>query len=103
MTGKFSNVTAEEMRRIAAALAANLPPPEEIEPRPVTAALCIHAHDTGVPAFVGLPCRGNRIECRKTGVVTYAAACRAGTCRYYSRGPSVHDSCPFTHIAPQAN
>ena len=82
-----SNVTAAEMRRIVAALAADLPLPADIGPR--VPALCVHAHDTGVPAFVNLPCRGNRIECRKTGVLTYAAACRTGTCRYYSRGPSV--------------
>ncbi len=88
-SGVASNVTAEEMRRIVAALAADLPPPADIKLRPRRAELCVHAHDTGVPAFVNLPCRGNRIECRKTGVVTYAAACRAGTCRYYSRGPSV--------------
>ena len=83
--GTASNVTAEEMRRIVAALAEDLPPPEGIEPRPAGAALCIHAHDTGVPAFVNLPCRGNRIECRKTGVVTHAAACRSGKCRSYAR------------------
>lgn len=85
-TGVASNVTAAEMRRIVAALAAGLPPPEDIKPRPPAAELCLHAYDTGVPAFVNLPCRGNRIECRKTGVSTCAAACRAGTCRHYVRG-----------------
>ncbi len=66
-SGKYSNVTAAEMRRLVAALAANLPPPEEIKPRPA-GILCAHARDTGVQAFAGLPCRGNRIECRKSGV-----------------------------------
>ena len=81
----ISNVTPDEMRRIAAALAANLPPPADIAPRRIVPALCIHAHDTGEVAFWGLPCRGNRIECRKTGVVTYAARCRSDAeCRFYT-------------------
>ena len=78
-----SNVTRAEMRQILAALAANLPPPEEVKPAKPTGTLCAFAHDTGEPAFVGLPCRGNRIECRKTGVVTYAAKCRDGSCKFY--------------------
>ena len=83
-TGKYSNVTAAEMRQIVAALAANLPPPEEIKPRP-SGILCAHARDTGEPAFVGLPCRGNRIECKKTGVLSYAARCRSDAeCKFYT-------------------
>lgn len=81
-----SNVTAEEMARIVAALAANLPPPEDVKPRPPGGTLCRHARDTGEPAFVGLPCRGNRVECRKTGLTTYAAACRDGNCNFYEEG-----------------
>ena len=81
--GTWSNVTAAEARRIAAALAANLPPPEEIKPATLAETLCIHAHDTGERAFPNLPCRGNRIECRKTGIVTYAAHCRDGICNFY--------------------
>ena len=71
-----SNVTPTEMARIVAALAAKLPPPEEVTPRAPAATLCRFARDTGELAFVNLPCRGNRIECRKTGVMTFAAACR---------------------------
>lgn len=79
-----SNVTRLEMRRIVAAMAANLPPPEEVKPRKA-GVLCIHAVDTGEPAFVGLPCRGNRVECRKTGVTTYAAHCRSDVeCKFYT-------------------
>ena len=79
----ISNVTASEMRKIVAALAADLPPPEEIKPKNPTETLCIHARDTGERAFPNLPCRGDRIECRKTGVVTYAANCRDGICNFY--------------------
>ena len=83
-SGKFSTVTAAEMRRIVAALAKNLPPPEEIKPRK-GGVLCIHARDTGEPAFAGLPCRGNRIECKKTGVLSYAARCRSDVeCKFYT-------------------
>jgi hypothetical protein len=83
-TGKSSNVTAAEIRQIAAALAAKLPPPEEIEPRK-GGVLCVHARDTGIPAFAGLPCRGNRIECKKTGVFSYAARCRSDIeCKFYT-------------------
>lgn len=81
-SGTISNVTAAELRRVASALAANLPPPEEVRPRP-SGVLCVHAHDTGKQAFAGLPCRGSRIECRKTGIVTYAAACRPDKCISY--------------------
>ena len=81
----ISTATAEAIRRVAAALAAGLPPPEEVTPRPA-GTRCIHAHDTGGPAFAGLPCRGNRIECRKTGVVTYAANCRPDKCISYEEG-----------------
>ena len=84
VSGKYSNVTAAEMQRLVAAMAANLPPPEEIKPRPA-GVLCAYAVDLGVPAFVNLPCRGNRIECRKTGVLSYAARCRSDDeCKYYT-------------------
>ena len=79
-----SNVTPTEMARIVAALAAKLPPPEEVTPRAPAATLCRFARDTGELAFVNLPCRGNRIECRKTGGVSYAAACREGRCRRFA-------------------
>ncbi len=78
----ISTVTAAEMRRAVMNLAAGLPPPEDVAPRP-SGVLCVHAHDTGEPAFVGLPGRGARIECRKTGIVTYAAACRPDKCISY--------------------
>jgi len=81
----ISNVTAGELAALLAARRANLPPPEAIRPRPRVGTLCRHAVDTGEPAFLALPCRGNRIECRKTGVTTYAAACRGGNCGYYAR------------------
>lgn len=82
----ISNATVGELAALLAARRANLPPPEEIRPRPRIGTLCRHAVDTGVPAFLGLPCRGNRIECRKTGLVTYAAACRRDKCNYYNAG-----------------
>ena len=81
-SGIVSNVTAAEMARIVAALAANLPPPEEIKADRRTT-LCRHARDTGVPAFVNLPCRGSRIECKKNGVWSFAAACRSDKCKFY--------------------
>ena len=81
---KYSSVTEPEMRRIVAALAENLPPPEEIKPRK-GGVLCVHARDTGEPAFAGLPCRGNRIECKKTGILSYAARCRSDVeCKFYT-------------------
>ena len=80
---KISNVTADEMARVIAAMRDNLPPPEEIKPHTL-GGLCAHARDLGEPAFVNLPCRGNRIECRKTGVLTYAARCRSDIeCKFY--------------------
>ena len=82
--GKCSTVTADEMRRLVSAMAANLPPPEDVKPRP-SGVLCAHARDTGIQAFVGLPCRGNRIECNKTGVLSYAARCRNDIeCKFYT-------------------
>ena len=81
----LANASAEQLRAAAARLAANLPPPEDVKPRP-SGVLCAHARDTGELAFIGLPCRGNRIECRKTGVLSYAAACRADKCRFYEEG-----------------
>lgn len=84
--GIRSNVTAAEMQRIVAAMRENLPPPEEIKPRPATATVCRHAEDTGVLAFVNLPCRGNRVECRKTGILSYAAACRPDKCKFHEEG-----------------
>lgn len=79
-----TNATAEEIRAAKARMAAALPPPEQAAAdAPPREGHCVHAHDTGEPAFVGLPCRGNRIECQKTGVVTYAARCRADKCRFY--------------------
>ena len=83
MRKTISTVSAAEMRRITAALAANLPPPEEVKPAAPTATLCVHARDTGTPAFVNRPCRGNRIECAETGSATYAAACRRENCKFY--------------------
>lgn len=84
INGQYSNVTRAEMRKLVAALAANLPPPEEVRPRK-SGVLCIHAVDTGEQAFVGLPCRGNRVECKKTGVMSYAARCRSNIeCKFYT-------------------
>ena len=83
-TGRSSNITAEEAARVIAALAANLPPPEDVKTRRA-GALCAYARDTGEMAFPAFPCRGNRIKCGKSGVVTYAANCRGGSgnCKYY--------------------
>lgn len=79
----ISTVTAAEMRRIVAALAANLPPPGDLRRIDPAGTLCVHAEDSGEPAFVDRPCRGRRIECRKTGLTTYAAACRPDKCNFY--------------------
>ena len=86
MQEKTSTVTADEMARVVATLRDGLPPPEEVKPRP-TGLLCAYARDLGVAAFVNLPCRGNRIECRKTGVLSYAAKCRDDIeCKFYTEG-----------------
>lgn len=79
----ISNVTAAELARVISALAANLPPPAEIKPRPAGGALCAYAIDTGELAFPNLPCRGHRIACRRTGVVTFAANCRRDKCNCF--------------------
>lgn len=83
MRKTITTVAASGMRRLAAALAADLPPPGEIRPVAPTGTLCVHARDSGVPAFVNRPCRGNRIECVRTGLTTCAAACRRDECNYY--------------------
>lgn len=82
-SGIVSNVTSAEMARIVAALTANLPPPEEIKPKTRVFTLCRHAKDTGEIAFPAAPCRGSRIECKKTGVWSFAAACRSDKCKFY--------------------
>lgn len=79
-----SNVTSGEMAAILAALAANVPPPPEIKPAAPGTTLCGYAEDTGELAFPHLPCRGHRIECRRTGVVTFAANCRPDKCNSFS-------------------
>ena len=79
-----SNVTSGEMAAILAAMRANVPPTPEIRPAPPGGTLCAHATDTGELAFPGLPCRGHRIECRRTGVVTFAANCRPDNCNFYT-------------------
>ena len=79
----YTTASPAETRRLVAALAANLPPPEDVKPRPA-GRLCRHAVDTGEPAFIGIPCRGNRIECKKMGVVSFAARCRNDLeCKFY--------------------
>ena len=83
MTRTESNVTKTEIRKIAAALAANLPPPPDIRPAERRETLCAFAADTGELAFPNFPCRGNRVECRRTGLATYAAACRPDNCKNY--------------------
>ena len=82
--GVTSNITADEAQRVIAALAANLPPPEDVKLRRA-GALCVFARDTGETAFPAFPCRGNRVECEKTGLSSYAAKCRSDLeCKYYS-------------------
>ena len=81
---KISNITADEARRVIAALAANLPPPEDVKPRRA-GALCAYARDLGETAFPAFPCRGHRVECAKTGLTSYAAKCRSDLeCTFYS-------------------
>ena len=80
--GISSNITAAEARQLIAALGANLPPPEDVKPRRA-GVLCAFARDTGEVAFPAFPCRGNRVECAKTGLTSYAAKCRGGNCKYY--------------------
>lgn len=79
-----SNVTSGEMAAILAALAANVPPPPEVKPEPPGGTLCKYAEDSGELAFPNFPCRGHRIACRKTGVVTFAANCRPDKCNCFS-------------------
>ena len=63
--------------------AAEAPPPVTV-PRPEKrGGGCRYAFDTGERAFVTLPCRGNRIECKRTGSTSYAAACRPDKCNFY--------------------
>ena len=84
----ISNVTGAEMAAILAARAANVPPPPEVKPAPPGATICAHAEDTGELAFPAFPCRGHRIECRKTGVVTFAANCRPDKCKSFTEKDS---------------
>lgn len=80
-----SNIRIADMKKIVSALAANLPPPEDVKPRRA-GVLCAFARDTGELAFPAFPCRGNRVECEKIGVSSYAAKCRGGNCKYYMEG-----------------
>ena len=95
-----STVTRREMEELRAELAAALPDDPPPAPRatiPPGGTLCAFATDTGEPAFVGLPCRGHRIECRKTGVVTYAANCRDGICKFYREEDQQHEEFLLQH------
>ena len=86
-TGNFSTVTRSELARLIGRLAESLPTdaplPIMANVLPPGGTLCVHATDTGEPAFPAFPCRGHRIECEMTGITTYAAACRPGSCKHY--------------------
>lgn len=79
-----SNCTLEELRRHRQGIFSGAAiKPDITAPRAVTR--CIHAGDTGERAFVNLPCRGNRIICRRVeGLTTFAAACRPDKCKHYT-------------------
>jgi len=87
---KKSNCTVEEFaarrRELAAAMQAGIRAPERSFPvlSAGAATACSHAEDTGERAFVNLPCRGNRIICRRVaGLTTFAANCRPEKCKYF--------------------
>ena len=45
---------------------------------------CRHAEDTGEPAFARLPCRGNRIRCRRMPeLLSFTRNCQPDKCRFY--------------------
>ncbi len=44
---------------------------------------CKHAQDTGEPAFVNIPCRGNRIVCKLDDHETFAVHCRRENCKNF--------------------
>lgn len=86
-----SNCTIEEFNErrrelVAAILTGTKAPERKFEPLHAGAVTdCIHAGDTGERAFVNLPCRGNRIICRRVeGLTTFAAACRPDKCKHYT-------------------
>lgn len=76
ISGVFTNIA----ERVVVPAAAR---PVAAEPSPPVPRGCRYARDTGVRAFVNLPCRGNRIECQKTGISSFAAACRSDKCKFY--------------------
>lgn len=74
-------------REVAAAMLTGTKAPERhYPPLPAGAETdCIHAEDTGERAFVNLPCRGNRIICRRVeGLMSFAANCRPEKCQYHT-------------------
>lgn len=84
----ISNVTKEEMAAILEQLETKrreeIKLPERLaQGKPL---VCKYATDTGVRAFVKLPCRGNRIICGKLeGHTSYTAACNPGNCKYFEQ------------------
>ena len=78
---------AARRREVARAMLTGTKVPERYYP-PLSAGAavdCIYAEDTGEIAFVNLPCRGNRIICRRVaGLMTFAANCRPEKCQYHT-------------------
>ncbi len=83
LAGIFSNAAAAEIRLAAAQLAAGAAAQRRIPPVE-DSGKCVYAMDTGEPACLALPCRGNRIECRRTGGISFTAACRPDKCRFFT-------------------
>ena len=81
-----SNVTSEEMAIILEQLKTkrreDVKLPERLTQNKML--LCKYATDTGVRAFMQLPCRGNKIICSKiAGHTSYRAACTPGACKFF--------------------
>ena len=78
----FSNVTIEEITAIKQKHQKEQHYPTHIRHSQKTC--CRHAEDTGALAFANLPCRGNKIICKKVeGYISYTAACTPGNCKFF--------------------
>jgi len=90
MSHTFSNVSArdfaERRRQLAAAFREGIPPPPAPEnlSEGRRATRCRYAEDTGELAFLRMPCRGNRIRCRRLPeTYSFTRNCQPAMCRFY--------------------